>query len=119
MESSTTQQYVSRLVSSTQKDIPADEPQKTKLILRFTMNLREYQVQTQASNSQPKLKPYPSEGRESKNCTQYFQFVTYDENDLIADVGGYLGLLMGQSILALYDLGHENLKKLFSWYQKM
>ena len=59
MESSTTQQYVSRLVSSTQKDIPADEPQKTKLILRLTMNLREYQVQTQASNIQLKLKLKP------------------------------------------------------------
>ena len=107
------------MVSSTQKDIPADEPQKTKLILRLTMNLREYQVQTQASNIQLKLKPDSNVGRELKNCFQHFQFVTYDENDLIADVGGYLGLLMGQSILALYDLGHENLKKLFSWYQKM
>ena len=81
------------------------------------MNLREYQVHTQASNLQ--LKPDSNVGRESKNCSQNFQYVTYDENDLIADVGGYLGLLMGQSILALYDLGYENLKKLISWYQKM
>ena len=54
---------------------------------------------------------------ENMNAEFYFQFITYDENDLIADVGGYLGLLMGQSLLALYDLGHEYLLKLFSWYQ--
>ena len=40
----------------------------------------------------------------------YYQFITYDANDLIADVGGYLGLLMGQSILALYDLVNEYIK---------
>ena len=49
----------------------------------------------------------------------YYQFITYDANDLIADVGGYLGLLMGQSILALYDLGSEYFKKYISWYKKM
>ena len=56
---------------------------------------------------------------DNKNCPTYFQFVTYDANDFIADVGGYLGLLMGQSILALYDLGNEYFKKYISWYQKM
>ena len=30
--------------------------------------------------------------------------MNYDGNALIADVGGYLGLLIGQSIYGLYEL---------------
>ena len=36
--------------------------------------------------------------------TIFFQFNIYDNNDFIADVGGYLGLLLGQSIYGLYDI---------------
>ena len=32
------------------------------------------------------------------------QYVTYDTNAFIADFGGYLGLLLGQSIIAMYDM---------------
>ena len=32
------------------------------------------------------------------------QYVTYDANAFIADFGGYLGLLLGQSIIAMYDM---------------
>ena len=42
----------------------------------------------------------------------------YDFNNLIADIGGYLGLLMGQSILALYDLGADYVKTCLLWYRK-
>ena len=31
------------------------------------------------------------------------QYYTYDYPDLIADFGGFLGLLLGHSILSLYD----------------
>ena len=31
------------------------------------------------------------------------QYKIYDLNSLIADVGGYLGLLMGHSLLSLYN----------------
>ena len=31
------------------------------------------------------------------------QYVIYDYHSLIADVGGYLGLLLGQSIFGLYQ----------------
>ncbi len=30
--------------------------------------------------------------------------MAYDSNDFIADVGGYLGLLLGHSMLAIYDM---------------
>ncbi len=30
------------------------------------------------------------------------QYVIYDTNSLIADVGGYLGLLLGHSMLSLF-----------------
>ena len=33
-----------------------------------------------------------------------FQYIIYDMNGFIADVGGYLGLLLGQSIYGLYDI---------------
>ncbi len=33
------------------------------------------------------------------------QYYVYDSDSLIADVGGYLGLLLGQSLLGLYQLG--------------
>ena len=31
------------------------------------------------------------------------QYLIYDHNSLIADVGGYMGLLLGCSILSLFD----------------
>ena len=31
------------------------------------------------------------------------EYLTYDYNAFIADVGGYLGLLLGHSILSFYD----------------
>ena len=31
------------------------------------------------------------------------QYIIYDLNSFIADVGGYMGLLLGSSILSLYD----------------
>ena len=36
--------------------------------------------------------------------TVFFQFNIYDTNAFIADVGGYLGLLLGQSIYGLYEI---------------
>ena len=33
-----------------------------------------------------------------------FQYITYDGNAFFADVGGYLGLLLGQSVIAIYDM---------------
>ena len=32
-----------------------------------------------------------------------FQYEIYDEDNLLADIGGYLGLLLGQSIYGLYN----------------
>ena len=39
------------------------------------------------------------------------QYVVYDFNSFIADVGGYMGLLLGYSILGLYDELHKMFKK--------
>ena len=32
-----------------------------------------------------------------------FQYYVYDVDSLIADIGGFLGLLIGQSLYGLYD----------------
>jgi hypothetical protein len=31
------------------------------------------------------------------------QYVVYDTNSLIADIGGYLGQLLGHSVLSMYN----------------
>ena len=41
------------------------------------------------------------------------QYILYDYNRLIADTGGYLGLLLGQSILTLINVFVRALKKHF------
>ena len=35
---------------------------------------------------------------------EYIQYYTYDLKSFVADFGGYLGLLLGSSILTFYDL---------------
>ena len=35
------------------------------------------------------------------------EYYTYDENSFIADVGGYLGLCLGFSLLSFFDMGVE------------
>ena len=35
----------------------------------------------------------------------------YDSRDLIADIGGYLGLLLGASILSMYDKACDFIKR--------
>jgi hypothetical protein len=32
------------------------------------------------------------------------QYLTYDAQSLVADIGGYLGLLLGHSVLSFYDI---------------
>ncbi len=43
------------------------------------------------------------------------EFVTYDANSFIADVGGFLGLLLGSSMLAIYDHGVQAARTLFAY----
>ena len=40
------------------------------------------------------------------------QYLIYDENHFIADFGGYLGLLLGSSLLSVYDKIKRWLKSL-------
>lgn len=40
------------------------------------------------------------------------QYVIYDFNSFIADVGGFMGLLLGFSLLSIYDEIEGLLKKL-------
>ena len=42
------------------------------------------------------------------------QYVIYDMNSFIADVGGYMGLLLGCSLLSLYNEMETLLRKIFS-----
>ena len=37
----------------------------------------------------------------------------YDYGDLIADFGGYLGLLLGASLISLYDMVQTLFQKLY------
>ena len=41
------------------------------------------------------------------------QYIIYTRNNFIADFGGYLGLLLGSSLLALYDQGKGLIIKLY------
>ena len=45
-----------------------------------------------------------------------FQYIIYDIDAFTADVGGYLGLLLGQSIYGLYDMVSQWLGyKIMKW----
>ena len=39
------------------------------------------------------------------------QYLVYDSNSFIADVGGFLGLLLGHSILSLFQFFSENIRR--------
>ncbi len=45
-------------------------------------------------------------------CQVREQYVVYDFVSLIGEVGGYLGLLLGISMLSLYDYGIEFMAKM-------
>ena len=50
--------------------------------------------------------------------TNYYerkQFLIYDLTNFIADFGGYLGLLLGCSLLTFYDLGKAWISRLCQW----
>ena len=39
------------------------------------------------------------------------QYVVYDHNSFIADVGGFLGLLLGHSIFSVYATTYDAIEK--------
>ena len=39
----------------------------------------------------------------SRRYTELVHYYTYEWGDFIADVGGFLGLLLGYSVLSIYD----------------
>ena len=43
------------------------------------------------------------------------QFLIYGITNFVADFGGYLGLLLGYSLLAFYDEGKDLIPKLYNW----
>ena len=43
------------------------------------------------------------------------QFLIYGIANFVADFGGYLGLLLGYSLLAFYDEGKDLIRKLYNW----
>ena len=49
------------------------------------------------------------------NYNERKQFLLYDLTNFIADFGGYLGLLLGCSLLTFYDLGKEWISRLYEW----
>ena len=47
------------------------------------------------------------------------EYIVYDTSNFIADVGGYLGLLMGHSLLSIYYLSTDWMSKVKIWrYEK-
>ena len=46
---------------------------------------------------------------------KYTQYLTYDRKSFVADFGGYLGLLLGSSLLTIYDLFKLWVARLISW----
>ena len=42
------------------------------------------------------------------------EYYTYDENSFIADVGGYLGLFLGFSLLSFFDMGVESVNSIMA-----
>ena len=40
---------------------------------------------------------------DSSQYVEKREYLTYDNNDFLADVGGYLGLLLGHSVLTICD----------------
>ena len=47
------------------------------------------------------------------------QYLIYDYNGFIADIGGYMGLLLGSSILSLFDLAEKFLRALHKSSMKL
>jgi hypothetical protein len=76
----------------------------------------EYQMQPQ-SEITPKSKYPPNQFNikmilTSGRYIEKKQYLIYDNNSMIADIGGYLGLLLGYSILSLYN---KMVDKLMIW----
>jgi hypothetical protein len=40
------------------------------------------------------------------------QYFTYSDNDLCSDIGGYLGLLLGHSVLSCFEQAHIQFTRL-------
>ena len=47
------------------------------------------------------------------------QYTIYAWNNFVADFGGYLGLLLGSSLLTLYDEGKELIAKIFRYIKQL
>jgi hypothetical protein len=43
------------------------------------------------------------------------KLISYKIENFIADFGGYLGLLLGASLLDIYDLSLENIKRILGF----
>ncbi len=46
------------------------------------------------------------------------QYLTYTADDFLSSVGGYLGLLLGYSLLSIYDIGKEVVTWVSKWSRK-
>ena len=51
-----------------------------------------------------------------KSYEERKQYIIYDTDSFIADVGGYMGLLLGYSIMSLYNEIESLLKRLIPWF---
>ena len=48
-----------------------------------------------------------------------FQYYVYDADSFIADVGGYLGLLLGQSVYGIYEIIMKWLRYKMKWCKEI
>ena len=58
-------------------------------------------ISNASENSLPTVEPRLR--MNSPNSEVKTEFLVYGRNDFTADVGGYLGLLLGHSVLSFYD----------------
>ena len=48
----------------------------------------------------------------SRWCKTFEQYEIYDYNSMMADIGGYVGLLLGSSLLSIYQAFENQLKSM-------
>ena len=81
---------------SQQNENNLEDSRDSALLLSTTFPLRRYELRKQVGENVLEF---------CKSTYLIFtQYLVYDWNSFIADVGGYLGLLLGQSCLGMYHL---------------
>ena len=86
--------------------LEADSPeQNDTLTIQLMLVTGEYEERKQVNSTKSKVINLPWDNY------LWFQYFVYDFDAFIADVGGFLGLLLGQSVFGIYEWITQNLPK--------